>query len=97
MSIKVKHFYTLLINKSSKQHLYNLFLMKNSLKPIFYFALLVFISISCTVYLQSQDFFYHEQFSVVEIAESYVPENANLPDVKFIKEVLKTIFNIIKL
>ena len=60
--------------------------MKSKLKPSLIFGLIFFVSISCTIYLQFQDF-----------TETYVAENSCLPDLRFLKEVLKSIFNIINL
>ena len=71
--------------------------MKSKLKPSLIFDLIFFVSISCTIYLQFQDFFEYHDLMPVDFTETYVAENSGLPDVRFLKEVLKSIFNIINL
>ncbi|MBK8053491.1 MAG: hypothetical protein IPK35_09505 [Saprospiraceae bacterium] len=71
--------------------------MKSKLKPSLYFGLIFMVSISCTIYLQSQDFFEYHDLMPVDFTETYVMENSELPDLNFLKEVLKSIFNIINL
>ena len=71
--------------------------MKSKLKPSLIFGLIFFVRISCTIYLQFQDFFEYHDLMPVDFTETYVAENSGLPDVRFLKEVLKSIFNIINL
>ncbi|MEY3421354.1 MAG: hypothetical protein RIR48_1646 [Bacteroidota bacterium] len=71
--------------------------MKNNVKPAILIGLIFIVSLFSAIYLQKQDFFEYHELTAIEFSDTYVSDNNILPDVKFLKEVLKSFFNIIKL
>jgi hypothetical protein len=69
--------------------------MKRHFNPKFVLVLLVFCSILSAAYLEFNGPINEVMSGQQSLVENYIKEKAYLPEVKFIKEVLKTIFNVV--
>lgn len=69
--------------------------MKRQINPKFVLVLLVSCSILSAAYLEFNGPINEVIGGQHEMVENYIKEKTYLPEVKFIKEVLKTIFNVV--
>lgn len=70
--------------------------MKNKIFNKFALVLLVCFSLFCFSYLQVQKKGYSQQTSFSEVVDASIKEGKYIPDVKIVKEILKSIFNVVK-
>ncbi len=69
--------------------------MKYNINSKYALVALVIVSLYCAFYLQSQTIDASPEVNI-QFVNSTVHEGAYLPDVKFIKEILKNIFNVLR-
>lgn len=71
--------------------------MKHKISVKFAIAAIVFFSIGSSLYLQSQTAIQSELRIENALVETNIKEGFYLPDVKFVKEILRSIFNVVSL
>ena len=77
--------------------LFETFHMKHKISVKLAIIAIVFFSIGSSVYLQSQSAIQSELQIENSLAETNIKEGFYLPDVKFVKEMLRSIFNVVSL
>ena len=70
--------------------------MKYSFKSKMWVILIICVSISSSLYLETQSSDINQLMEVEKFTEIYMEEESFLPDVKIVKELLKSIFNVVK-
>ena len=70
--------------------------MKNNLKSKFLIIAILIFSLSSAVFLEMQDIEIDHLVLETDFAEININDSFHLPDVKILKEVLKSIFNVVK-
>lgn len=70
--------------------------MKDNQKSKFLLTIIILLSVFSTVFLEMQDERTNQLTSESDFAEAYISDSSFLPDVKIVKEVLKSIFNVVR-
>jgi Flp pilus assembly protein protease CpaA len=70
--------------------------MKDKLNLKFLLVSILLMSLFSTIFLQMNDVNLEQMMEKENFAQSYVHDKSNLPDVQIVKEVFKSIFNIVK-
>jgi hypothetical protein len=74
----------------------NPFEMKNNIRSKTLFAFVIILSFLSAVYLELQEVDLYQVSGEPNFAEAYICDNSFLPDVKIVKEILKSIFNVVR-
>lgn len=70
--------------------------MKNNLKSKFLIIAILIFSLSSAVFLEMQDIEIDHLVLEADFADININDSSHLPDVKILKEVLKSIFNVVR-